>query len=73
MGLLALALAPGIFICLYIYFKDRYKREPLGLLVWAFVLGILDLFHNSQFTSVDNNAQAFLVKPWSMFSCNGKK
>lgn len=41
MGLLALALAPGIFICLFVYFKDRYKREPLGLVVGAFVLGML--------------------------------
>jgi protease PrsW len=41
MGLLALALAPGIFICLFIYFKDRYKREPISLLLWAFVLGML--------------------------------
>lgn len=41
MGLLALALAPGIFICLFIYLKDRYKREPFWLLLWAFVLGML--------------------------------
>lgn len=41
MGLLALALAPGIFICVFIYFKDRYRREPIGLLLWAFVLGML--------------------------------
>jgi protease PrsW len=41
MGLLALAIAPGIFICFFIYAKDRYNREPLGLLVWAFVLGML--------------------------------
>jgi protease PrsW len=41
MGLLALAIAPGIFICFYIFAKDKYNREPLGLLVWAFVLGML--------------------------------
>jgi protease PrsW len=41
MGLLALAIAPGIFICFFIYARDRYNREPLGLLVWAFVLGML--------------------------------
>jgi protease PrsW len=41
MGLLALAIAPGIFICFYIFAKDKYNREPLGLLAWAFVLGIL--------------------------------
>jgi protease PrsW len=41
MGLLALALAPGIGICLFIYYKDHYRREPVGLLLWAFVLGVL--------------------------------
>lgn len=41
MGLLALAIAPGIFICWYIYAKDRYNKEPKGLLLWAFVLGML--------------------------------
>jgi protease PrsW len=41
MGLLALAIAPGIFICLFIYAKDRYNREPALLLLWAFVLGML--------------------------------
>jgi protease PrsW len=41
MGLLALAIAPGIFICFYIYSKDRYNREPPGMLLRAFVLGIL--------------------------------
>jgi protease PrsW len=41
MGLLVLALAPGIAICLFIYAKDRYRREPVGLLIWAFVLGML--------------------------------
>lgn len=43
MGLLALAIAPGIAICLFIYFKDKYNREPLGLLVFSFFLGILSI------------------------------
>lgn len=41
MGLLALAIAPGIFISLFIYFKDKYRKEPLGLLVLTFILGML--------------------------------
>ncbi len=40
MGLLALALAPGIAICLFIYFKDKYNKEPIWMLFFAFVLGI---------------------------------
>ena len=41
MGLLALAIAPGIVICLFIYFKDKYNREPLGLMLLSFFIGIL--------------------------------
>jgi protease PrsW len=43
MGLLALAIAPGIVICLFIYFKDKYNREPLGLMLLSFIMGILSI------------------------------
>lgn len=43
MGLLALAIAPGIVICLFIYFKDKYNREPLGLLILSFFMGVLSI------------------------------
>ena len=39
--LLALALAPGAAIGLYIYFKDKYEREPIGLVVISFFMGVL--------------------------------
>ena len=41
MNLLALAIAPGIAICIYIYLKDKYNREPLGLLLVSFILGMI--------------------------------
>jgi RsiW-degrading membrane proteinase PrsW (M82 family) len=41
MGLLALSIAPGIAICIFIYLKDKYNREPLGLLLISFILGML--------------------------------
>jgi protease PrsW len=41
MGLLALAIAPGIAICLFIYFKDKYNKEPRKYLMLSFLLGIL--------------------------------
>ncbi len=41
--LLALALAPGAAIGLYIYFKDKYEREPIGLVVRSFFLGIVSV------------------------------
>ena len=40
MGLLALAIAPGIAICLYIIYKDRYNTEPYKNLIISFLLGI---------------------------------
>jgi RsiW-degrading membrane proteinase PrsW (M82 family) len=40
-SLLALALAPGVAIGLYIYLKDRHEREPLLLLVISFLYGAL--------------------------------
>ena len=43
MGLLALAIAPGFAICLFIYFKDKYKKEPLGLLMFSFFMGALSI------------------------------
>lgn len=39
--LLALALAPGAAIGLFIYWKDKHEREPIGLVVLSFFLGIL--------------------------------
>lgn len=44
MLLLALALAPGAAISLYIYLKDKHEREPLGLLLLSFFYGVLSVF-----------------------------
>jgi protease PrsW len=41
MLLLALAIAPGLAISLYIFFKDQYNREPRRHLVICFFLGFL--------------------------------
>ncbi|MFZ4057071.1 MAG: PrsW family intramembrane metalloprotease [Ferruginibacter sp.] len=43
MGLLALAIAPGLAIAIYIYFKDKFNKEPLWLLVFSFILGIVSI------------------------------
>jgi len=43
MGLLALAIAPGMVICLFIYCKDKYNREPLGLMLLTFFMGMLSV------------------------------
>jgi protease PrsW len=43
MKLIALAVAPGLAIMIYIFWKDKYDPEPKRLLIWAFVLGILSI------------------------------
>jgi protease PrsW len=43
MGLLALAIAPGIAICLFIYFKDKHNREPFWLMLLSFIMGVLSI------------------------------
>lgn len=42
--LVALALAPGIAIGLFIYYKDKHEREPLGLLFLSFLYGVVSTF-----------------------------
>jgi len=56
MGLLALAIAPGIAICIFIYFKDKYNKEPLGLLFLSFFMGVLAIIPAVLI-------QVFLTKP----------
>lgn len=41
MNYIALALAPGIAICLYVFYSDMYNREPRLNLVMSFVYGCL--------------------------------
>lgn len=40
-SLLALAIAPSLAIIIYIYQKDKYEKEPIGLLAMCFLLGII--------------------------------
>ncbi|QTD36999.1 PrsW family intramembrane metalloprotease [Polaribacter batillariae] len=39
MSLLLLAIAPVFVIIIYIYFKDKYEKEPIGVLTKSFLLG----------------------------------
>lgn len=41
MNLLLLAVAPIFIIILYIYFKDKYEKEPKRLLFYNFLLGAI--------------------------------
>ncbi|MEI9909850.1 MAG: GNAT family N-acetyltransferase [Bacteroidota bacterium] len=44
MDLIALAIAPGIAICLFIFYRDAFNREPKRNLLITFVLGALTVF-----------------------------
>jgi RsiW-degrading membrane proteinase PrsW (M82 family) len=41
MSVLLASLAPVFIILFYIYFRDKYEKEPLGLLIKALLLGIV--------------------------------
>ncbi|WP_303315556.1 YhfC family glutamic-type intramembrane protease [Flavivirga abyssicola] len=41
MNLLLLAIAPIFIVILYIYFKDKYEKEPKRLLFYNFLLGAI--------------------------------
>jgi len=41
MAVLLASLAPVLIILLYIYFRDKYEKEPLGMLVKALLAGVL--------------------------------
>ncbi|MCS6823176.1 MAG: PrsW family glutamic-type intramembrane protease [Cytophagaceae bacterium] len=38
---LALSLAPGLAICVFVFWKDKFEKEPKKLLVICFFLGVL--------------------------------
>jgi len=44
MEYIAIALAPGIAICLFIFYKDIYNREPKLNLIISFFLGCAAIF-----------------------------
>ena len=41
--LIAAAIAPAVAIIVFIYYKDKYEKEPLSLLIKCFLLGVLSV------------------------------
>jgi RsiW-degrading membrane proteinase PrsW (M82 family) len=41
--LLSVAVAPSVFLLLFVYLRDKYEHEPLGLIGMTFVLGALGM------------------------------
>ncbi len=44
MYLLLLALAPAIIIMMYVYFRDKYEKEPVKLILKGILLGAVIIF-----------------------------
>lgn len=44
MYLLLLALAPAIILMMYVYFRDKYEKEPIKLILKGILLGALIIF-----------------------------
>lgn len=42
-SLLAAAIGPSLILILYIYFRDKYHKEPLRLIIFSFLLGIVSV------------------------------
>ena len=57
MLLLALSIAPGLAICLYIFYHDVYNREPAVNLIMSFVWGMLAIIPAAfiEFNTIDDN------------------
>jgi protease PrsW len=62
MEYIALALAPGFAIILFILYKDRYNREPRLNLIVSFILGCVAIFpaiwFETKFSSTIDGTQA---------------
>ena len=41
MNLLLMAVAPVMAVIIYIYFQDKYEKEPIGLLLLSFLFGAI--------------------------------
>ena len=81
-GLFALALAPGIYLAIVIYGKDKYEREPKRILLAAFLMGAFSIipaalielfgirFFHIQEASLSSAAlEAFVVVAFTEESC----
>lgn len=57
------ALAPVVIILVYIYFRDKYEREPLGLLLFSLLAGALIVLPVIFFEQIISNLNPFARDP----------
>lgn len=56
MYLLLLALAPAVILMMYVYFRDKYEKEPVGLILKGILLGGVIIFPVG---AIENYIQGF--------------
>ena len=72
MKLALLTLAPSIAICIFIYWQDKFEKEPRRLLLTSFLLGMLSVIPTLLLSAV---GQSLGFEPfsndivWSLISC----
>jgi RsiW-degrading membrane proteinase PrsW (M82 family) len=72
MKLALLTLAPSIAICIFIYWQDKFEKEPRRLLLTSFLLGMFSVIPTLLLSAV---GQGLGFKPfsndivWSLISC----
>jgi len=71
MGYLVLALAPVCVIAFYIYFRDKYEKEPWGILLMTLLAGAFIslpvMFTESLFGFISKYLQGFVKTFWDAF------
>lgn len=68
MEYIAIALAPGIAICLFIFYKDIYNREPKLNLIVSFFLGCVAIIPAIVFEQAFSNSNNGTVAGVAIFS-----
>lgn len=71
MSLLVLALAPVLIIAGYVYFRDKYEKEPIGLLLFSLLAGavtVLPILVVEQFLArFSHELPQLLSAAWNAF------
>ncbi len=72
MGLLIVSLAPVVIIAAYIYFRDKYEKEPIQLLLKALLAGALTvipvLFVEGILNGFTDSFPGLLAAAWKAFA-----
>lgn len=75
MNILIIALAPVALIATYIYFRDKYEKEPFRLLFFALLAGALTvipiLFIESFLSVLGSSLTGFAAAAWKAFVVAG--